>query len=96
MHPFVATGVDVVLRAEWTLVEHTLGTLIDDGTFVAGKWQAIFIVLKKILPYLRSDFFKDEAQVRGDRIIAKIACFVCNRSRNPKMVSKQNANRAMR
>src|SRR5262245_7500018 len=75
VHPFVLIGVNVVLRAKRSLVEHAFGTLVDDGTLVARKRQAVLVVLEKILPHLRSDLFQQEAQVRGNRIVAKDGVF---------------------
>src|SRR6185295_9398793 len=71
VHPFVATGINVVLRTKGAFVEHAFGALIDDGALVAGKWQAFLVVFKEILPQFGSDFFQQEAQVGGDRVVAQ-------------------------
>ncbi len=53
--PFVAVGVDLVLRAERTLVEHHLGALIDHRALVAAERHAVLLALEEVLPHLRPD-----------------------------------------
>ena len=71
VHPLVAVGIDVVVGAEGPLVELHLGALIDDRALVAAERQPVLLVFEEILPRLRPDRFEDEAQMRGDRIVAQ-------------------------
>ena len=71
VQPFEAGGVDVVLRTERPFVQGALGALIDDGALVAGERRAVLFAFQKILADLRTDFLQDEANVRGQRIVAQ-------------------------
>ena len=41
------------------------------AALVARERQAVLLALEEILPHLRADFFQQEAQMRGDRIVAQ-------------------------
>src|SRR3954454_10821715 len=71
MHPFVAFGVDVLLGAEWPLVEHHFRALVDHGASVAAERHAVLLALEEILPHLRPDFLEQEADMRRDRIVSQ-------------------------
>ena len=71
VEPFVARGIDVVLRAERPLVQRPLGALVDDGALVAGKRRAVFFAFEKILADLGADLLEDEADMRRERIVAQ-------------------------
>src|SRR4029453_11436399 len=58
MHPLIALAIDVLLGAEWTLVELHLGALIDHRADVARERHAVLLALEEILPHLRADFFE--------------------------------------
>ena len=70
-HPFVADAVDVVGRAERTHVEGLLGALVDHGAPIAREGHAVLVALEEVLPHLRADLLEDEAQMRGDWIVAQ-------------------------
>ena len=70
-HPLVAFGIDVVVGAEGPHVQHQLGALIDDGTPVARKRQAVLLALEEILAHLGPDRLEDEAHVRRDGVVAQ-------------------------
>lgn len=71
VQPFIVVAVDVVMGAERPLVERLLGALIDDGALVAREGHAVLLVLEKILTKLGADMLEDEADMRGDRVIAQ-------------------------
>ena len=71
VQPLEAAGIDVVLRAERPLVQSPLGALIDHGALVARERRAVLFALEKILPDLRANLFQDEADMRGERIVAQ-------------------------
>src|SRR5215471_1970213 len=71
VQPFVLVLIDVVVGAERTLVERLLGALIDNGALVARKGHAVLLVLKEVLTKFRTDTFEDEADMRGDGIVAQ-------------------------
>ncbi len=71
VQPLVAAFIDIVLRAERTLIEILLGALVDDGSLVARKRRAVLVRLEKVLAHLGTDILEDETQVRGDRIVAQ-------------------------
>ena len=70
-HPLVAFGIDVVVCAEGTHVEHQLGSLVDDRAPVARKRQPVLVAFEEVLAHLRPDRLEDEAQMGGDRIVAQ-------------------------
>src|SRR5205823_185162 len=71
MHPFVTLAIDVLLGSERPLVELHLGALIDQSAGVAGERHAVLLALEEVLPDLRADLFKQEANMRRDRIVAQ-------------------------
>src|SRR5438270_8547690 len=71
MHPFVTLAIDVLLSAERPFVELHLGALIDHGAGVAGERHAVLLALEEVLPDLRADLFKQETNMRRDRIVAQ-------------------------
>src|SRR5262249_16829244 len=71
MQPLILGLIDIVVGAEGTRVERLLGALIDDGAFVAREGHAVLLVLKKVLTKLWTDMLENEADMRGDRIIAQ-------------------------
>ena len=71
VYPFVAFLVDVLLGAERPLVELHLGALIDQRAGVARERHAVLLALEEILPHLGADLFEQEADMRGDRIVAQ-------------------------
>src|SRR6266404_3126664 len=71
MHPFVTLAIDVFLGTERPLVELHLGALIDQRAGVAGERHAVLLALEEILPHLRADLFKQETDMRRDRIVAQ-------------------------
>src|SRR6516165_8450467 len=68
--PFEIAGVDVLLSAERTFVELSLGALIYDRALGAVERRAVGFALEKILPDLRSDFLEQKAKIGEHRIIA--------------------------
>ena len=64
-------AIDVVMGAEEPRVELLLGALIDERALVAREGCAIFFRLEEILAKLRPNMLEDEADVRGDRIVAQ-------------------------
>ena len=71
LHPFESVAIDVVLGPERALVEHHLGALIDHRPLVAAERRAVLFALEEVLPHLRPQMLQEEAQMRGDRIIAQ-------------------------
>src|SRR5207302_6376041 len=63
--------IDVLLGAERPLVELHLGALIDQSAGIAGERHAVLLALEEVLPDLRADLFKQETNMRRDRIVAQ-------------------------
>src|SRR3546814_7326571 len=68
--PFVAALVDIALSAERAFVDLALGTLVDQGTSDAGKWQGGRVVFEEILTHSRAYGFEKEAQIADNGVVA--------------------------
>src|SRR3546814_12406036 len=68
--PFVAALVDIALSAERAFVDLALGTLVDQGTSDAGKWQGGRVVFEEILTHFRAYGFEKEAQIADNGVVA--------------------------
>src|SRR3546814_18751209 len=68
--PFVAALVDIALSAERAFVDLALGTLVDQGTSDAGKWQGGRVVFEEILTHFRAYGFEKEAQIADNGVFA--------------------------
>src|SRR5262245_39407382 len=71
VQPLVLVLIDVVVSSKGTRVERLLGALIDDGAFVAREGHAVLLVLKEVLTKLWTDIFENEADMRGNGIVAQ-------------------------
>src|SRR3546814_13552027 len=67
--PFVAALVDIALSAERAFVDLALGTLVDQGTSDAGKWQGGRVVFEEILTHFRAYGFEKKHRMtkKGER-----------------------------
>src|SRR3546814_11651830 len=81
--PFVAALVDIALSAERAFVDLALGTLVDQGTSDAGKWQGGRVVFEEILTHFRAYGFEKEAQIADNGVVATDGMPGCRRSRIP-------------
>jgi len=71
LQPFKACVIDFILCAEGPLIQLLLCALIDNGALVAAEGCAVLFIFEEILPHFGADFFHDETQMRGNRVIAQ-------------------------
>ena len=71
VQPLEPAGINIVLGAERALIQCLLGALIDDRAFVTGKRGAVLFAFQEILTDLWADFFENETNMGGQRVIAE-------------------------
>src|SRR5262245_47812483 len=68
--PLVIAGIDVLLGAEWALVELALGALIRDRALGAVEGRTVVFALEKILADFRTDLLEQEAKIGKNGVVA--------------------------
>ena len=71
VHPLIALGLHVQLRAKGPLVRVALGALVHQRALRPRERGGLRVALQKILPHLRANKFQHKSQVADDGVVAQ-------------------------